>query len=217
MPMVPVAGESLKHVELPKVPSPGEVGAALQFGDWMTIVYPQMCDVSTNARLWWDASLNEAVALYGRWLQAGPLQRLRMRPNVGVAPAYQRLEQRGITMLLTALPEQLRNDIVAARDVSVVSILYKLLTVFQPGGAAERTALLRSLTEVKLGAGVGEVLGAIRLWRRWLARADELQVVVPDPLVLMGVLGKMVDALVKCGGGSQLSPDCDVRQQGDLL
>jgi hypothetical protein len=41
--------------------------------------------------------------------------------------------------------------------------------------------------------------GPIHLWRRWVSRALELKVTVPDPLVLMQVLGKLSDAVPKIG------------------
>ena len=86
--------------------------------------------------------------------------RLRLKPTVEVGPGYQRLEQRGISMLLGILPEALRRD-VGARNVSMVSILYRLFVVFQPGGGAERSALLKNLTDLKPGSSVADVLSSI--------------------------------------------------------
>ena len=88
-------------------------------------------------------------------------------------------------MLLGSLPEALRRDIVGARNVSMVSILYRLFVVFQPGGGAERSALLKNLTDLKPGSSVADVLSSIRLWRRWISRAEELRLTIPDSLVLM--------------------------------
>jgi hypothetical protein len=100
-------------------------------------------------------------------------------------------------MLLGILPEALRRDTVGAWNVSTVSILNRLFVVFQHGGGAERTSLLKSLTEVRAGTTVHDVLGTIRLWRGW---ALALKVAIPDPLILMQVLGKTSDAVVKLGG-----------------
>ena len=67
-------------------------------------------------------------------------------------------------MLLRILPEAVRRDIVGARNVSTVSILYRLFV------GAERTLLLKSLTEVRVGTTLHDVLRTIRLWRRWVGR-----------------------------------------------
>ena len=116
-------------------------------------------------------------------------------------------------MLLGILPEALRRDVVGARNVSTVSILYRLFVVFQPGGGAERTSLLKSLTEVRVGTTIHDVLGTIRLWRRWVSRALELKVAIPDPLILMQVLGKMSDAVGKIGGAQVAYRLASVRQE----
>ena len=71
-----------------------------------------------------------------------------------VSPRFQRLDQRASSTLLAALPEPVRKDIVASRRVATQAILYKLFTIYQPGGNAERGNLLRSLTEVKCGSSI---------------------------------------------------------------
>ena len=116
-------------------------------------------------------------------------------------------------MLLAILPEGLRRDVVGSRNVSAVSILYRLYVVFQPGGGAERSALLKSLTDVRVGSNIQDVLATIRLWRRWVARALELKVAVPDPLILMQVLSKMSETLGKLGGAQVTYRLAAVRQE----
>jgi hypothetical protein len=143
-----VVSESLRHLELPGLPQVGAEGAALQFGDWLTIASPPMPDLGSSSKKWWEQTVRVAEEFYGRWLESTPLERLRLKPTVEVGPGYQRLEQRGISMLLGILPEALRRDIVGARNVSMVSILYRLFVVFQPGGGAERSTLLKNLTDL---------------------------------------------------------------------
>ena len=156
-----VVSESLRHLELPGLPQVGAEGAALQFGDWLTIASPLMSDLGSSSKKWWEQTVRVAEEFYGRWLESTPLERLRLKPTVEVGPGYQGLEQRGISMLLGILPEALRRDIVGARNVSMVSILYRLFVVFQPGGGAERSALLKNLTDLKPGSSVADVLSSI--------------------------------------------------------
>ena len=157
----PTVSESLRHLELPSLPQVGSEGAALQFGDWLTMATPLMSGLGASSQNWWERSLMVAEDFYGRWLESTPLERLRLKPAVEIDPGYTGLEQRGISMLLGILPEALRRDIVGARNVSTVSILYRLFVVYQPGGGAERTSLLKSLTEVRVGTTVHDVLQAI--------------------------------------------------------
>ena len=209
--------EALRNLELPALPSPGVEGAALQFGDWMTVIFPLMCDISSSAKGWWLIITEEVERLYVRWLKSTPLEKLRLKPDSPKeALGYSRVEQRGVSMLLAALPEQLRRDVIAARGLSSTAILFRLHVTYQPGGSAERGTLLKSLSDVKVSGGVHDALAAIRLWRRWLGRAEELQLVLPDGLVLMQVLSKFAEALAKHGGSQVSYRISSVRQELSL-
>ena len=59
---------------------------------------------------------------------------------------------------------------------------------------------MKSLTELKAGATALDISQAVRTWRRWLGRAEELRVALPDSLILMAVLGRMAESLAKLNG-----------------
>lgn len=140
-------------------------------------------------------------AFYERWLVAGPVDRLRLRPGDVLLPVdFQRVEQRGVSMLLAASPEMIKRDLVASRTLTSTGILFRMFTVYQPGGGVEKAALLKQVTEPKIGSSVVDLLGGLRQWRRLLGRAAELRLALPDPVVLSSVLGRMADALAKVGG-----------------
>ena len=65
---------------------------------------------------------------------------------------------------------------------------------------AEKTQLLKSLVEAKFTASITELLTQVRLWRRWLGRAEELGLSLPDPIVLMVAVQRTIDAATKIGG-----------------
>ena len=215
-PSISVGLENLRSQELPSLPLVGPESALL-FGDWMAVVFPVMADISPSARQWWTAVVREVEILYDTWLQSTPLERLRLKPEwLPGDENGMRIEQRATSMLLSAIPEHLRKDIIASRKLSTVSILFKLHTIYQPGGGAERNALLRSLTDLKVGASLQELLSSIRSWRRWVVRAGELRLIVPDPLVLMQVLIKMSEVLAKHGGAQVTYRLASVRQELQL-
>ena len=58
---------------------------------------------------------------------------------------------------------------------------------------------LKNLADPKVGNTLSEALQTLRLWRRWLARAEELEVALPDGLVLLTVLNKIAEAVGKAG------------------
>lgn len=124
-----------------------------------------MADISNSAKGWWEDSLSAAQDHYTQWLTLTPLERIRKRPDVSVAPVFQRIKQRG------ALPDSARRDLVSGRQLSVVHIPYRLHIAYQPGGA-EKTQLLKNLVEAKFTASSTALLTQVRLWRRWLGRAE---------------------------------------------
>ena len=71
--------ETVRSVELPPLPelSESEVGPLIA-GDWITSVTPLMKDLSSSSATWWDEVLRLSGDLYGRWLNAEPMERLRI-------------------------------------------------------------------------------------------------------------------------------------------
>ena len=192
--------DSVKGSDLPPLPTLGGDQAPLLFGDWLALVAPAMFDIAQAGREWWGQVIEEVETLYSVWLQASPLQRLRLRPAEGtIAPVLQRVEMKGVNMLLQVLPESIKRDVVASRTLSSASIMFKLYTLFQPGGSAEKAGLLKQIAEPKIHGNGPDLLQSIRTWRRWLARTRELNLVLPDSMILAGVLGRFSDALSKCG------------------
>ena len=113
--------EALRNLELPKLPGPGSQDASLQFGDWMTIVYPIMSDVAGSAKEWWTQTVSTVEHHYVQWLSAAPLEKLRMKPEAPrLVEQFARLEQTGISMLFGCMPETLRQEAIASRRLSAV-------------------------------------------------------------------------------------------------
>ena len=91
-------------------------------------------------------------------------------------------------MLLQAVPDHVRCEVISARKLSTDQVLFRLFCTYQPGGASERTKLLQAISDCTCGETVREVLNWVRTWRRYVGRAKELGVTLPDALVLVGVL-----------------------------
>lgn len=69
----------------------------------------------------------------------------------------------------------------------------------------ERTKLLQVITDPKVGDTVGEIHEWVKLWRRYVSRSVELNLVLPDSIVLVGVLHSGSEVL------SQQSPQVAYR------
>ena len=208
--------ESLRSLELPKI---HQNCSALEFGDWLAVVGPLMADLSGSSSQWWALVLAAANEAYARWQVSTPLERLRLRV---VFPLdiyrWPRTEQRAVTMLLAAVPDEIRREMIANRKLNSMDILFTLLCRFQPGGASERASLLRDISDpqLKQNANVQDFLTALRLWRRNLGRAVELGLQLPDPLILVNLLTRWADHLGRLGGAQLSYRVASLRQQLQL-
>ena len=179
--------------------------SALTFQDWLEISSSTMSDISEASGTWWNGVLAQVEMIYERWLAASPLERLNIEPvdtDEWTTGRWARVNARAATMILTALPEQLRLDMVARRAAqNCVKMMFRAYTHYQPGGGAERHDVLRRLqnpVEFTGGDSLAQVLQTLRAWPRWMERCRRVQMVPPDPTVLarglMGLTDKYISS-----------------------
>ena len=192
--------EAVRTVELPELQdlatAEQDMGPLLA-GDWMMMISPFMSDLSSSSSAWWQEVLRVANECYQRWLNADPLERLRLLPEAPLAfsraPGYA-LSSGAKSQ---AVPESLRGELIAQRRADSISIIFKVLKTYQPGSLAERSSLLKQLVDQRILSGIGEWLSSLRTWRRWLVRVTELRIQPPDPVLLLATLDKFAVVLGK--------------------
>ena len=153
-----------------------------------------MAGLSPSATVWWKGVEGPANAAYRRWLVADPLGRLSLDPSTVVGEfdrhLYSRVESRAVTLLLAAIPQTVRDDVVTNRWLESASILFRVLCLFQPGGSSERSHLLSQLVSPPVCRSFAEGIRGLRTWQQGLQRAGEIQATLPDAsLLLKGVDG----------------------------
>ena len=94
-------------------------------------------------------------------------------------------------MLLHSVPENVREELVAGRKMSVFSILAHLFLTYCPGGVLEKQMLLRSLEDPPEVTSIGDAPAALRRWMRWKARTAEIGAVIPDAALLLKGLNRL--------------------------
>ena len=87
--------------------------------------------------------------------------------------------------MLRAVPEELKKVLISNRDVTSTAIIWRLLTTYQPGGAGEKSYILRSLTSLQVGETAMELATGLRQWRRCFQRAQEIQATLPDGTLMV--------------------------------
>eukprot|EP00439_Symbiodinium_sp_Y106_P073204 s1140_g13.t1 len=162
--------------ERQKMPEPGD--AAAEFNDWMYITEQQLGALTDNASAWFGKCLACAWEAY------------ELRDQ-----KWFRLERRVLSLLLAAMPKAVPEDTITHRVESMAGVLFRLHVIYQPGGAMERTAILKHLEGSSGTDDPGDVVAQLRRWRRYLARAEEMSIALPDAsLQLRGI--KLITARV---------------------
>ena len=184
-------------VKLPKLTEPGGKNASLEAGDWLAQIRPYIADVGPGAERWWDTTTDMVMKRYGQWLEANPLERVHIKApelDQGI-PGSDRLNQRVTTLLLSAVPETIRSELVTTRQLSVTGVLFAILRRYQPGGLAEKTYTLSELTNTSAASSAAQAVQKLRHWKRQQTRALELGLTLPDPLILVKALDVVMSEL----------------------
>ena len=209
------AQEQVKPGTMSLTPMPEAVDGtetALSFQDWLEVSSSVMSDISESSATWWQGVIGAVEQVYARWLIASPLEKLTIEPvstEQWCTGRWLRVNARGSSMLLAAMPSDLKGDMVSRRCTQdCVRMLYRLYTHYQPGGSAERSEVLRRLQSPGEAAGSDTLEGAVKIlraWPRWLERCKAVQMTPPDPSVLSRGLQALTTRFVEA------SPDANFR------
>ena len=183
--------------------------SGLLFQDWLVQITTAMQDLSASSGLWWEGVKTIVVQSYSQWLGATPLERLGIEPSGSqelVAGKYLRINARACAMVIQSIPEAVKTDLIARRATqSMPLLLFRLYTLYQPGGAGERAVILQRLQGGDRPGTTDECLKQMRSWPRWLQRCQDMGMSVPDGTVLArglttltsGVIGQVPDAMFR--------------------
>ena len=137
---------------------------------------------------------------YEAWLTEDPLGRLRLKVEIPQnALAWPRTEKRAL-----AMPSAIVAGKVEGGDGGLSEIDHPPTQCSNCFACFNRVVRLKGQVCCSFSYGVHkgssnpqEMASNMRQWLRWLDRSEELGLVLPDPMVLAGVLGKMSDSPVQ--------------------
>ena len=196
---------------LPALKAPQGDMAGVRLQDWLALVSTCMQDLSAGSGLWWQEVLQRVSSAYMTWLAATPLERLQVQPaqdDPFIVGKWTRVNARACTLVLGAVDESLKEDLVSRRaTTSIIAMLFRLHTVYQPGGPHERSRVLRALQEPQTPENLTQALALLRNWPRSMQRCQDMGMSFPDSTVL-------AKALTTSGGKFITeSPDAAFRTQ----
>ena len=181
--------------ELPPLGEWDATEGPLRMGDWLCMLEPLISDFTETSEEWWRLMMQEVMAWYRQHMALSPLDRVSHSydPPASVSlKKWQRLERRVAGMLLKAIPESQKADLIAAKKLGVFAILTALQVAYQPGGQGEKCNLLKSLEEPPEATSAQDAVNILRRWIRWRQRALDIHATEPDPTVLVRGLSRIV-------------------------
>ena len=113
------------------------------------MVGPVMADLSDTSQEWWELMLKYTKKWYDKYMTEPPLQsvqRLLLTPtplNEVSNGRWRRVERRAVPLLM--------KELIATKSLDVFSLICGLMLLYQPGGVAERSAILKNLEQPQEG------------------------------------------------------------------
>ncbi|CAE7406162.1 GIP [Symbiodinium sp. CCMP2592] len=190
------------NVDVPAMPEVG-TESAVEFSDWVYETEQAVGSLSDQASTWFGACLELARRTYDEYVNATPIERLTLDvvlPEELRAPRWARLEKKVMMLLLGAMTRTAKDDVITHRVRTVPGVLYRMHVLYQPGGASERAAILRQLEGKAMGEGVHDCIAALRKWRRYLQRAEEMGVTIPDASILLKSVELIIERALEVNG-----------------
>ena len=183
---------------LPALPAHGPE-SCLAFADWLHETRPALADVSDTSEELWALTVAEATQWYSSYLRLDPLSRLTAKPVPSSElnqPRWARVSRRIETMVLTAAPAVVKEEVSASRTSGLLAVLCKLFVIYGPGSLTEREIGLRHIQEPPAGTSVQDTIEVLRRWKRWCSRMVELGGVLPDCALQVRALTKVTRSVL---------------------
>ena len=180
---------------LPSLPQVSPTTASVDIMDWLELLAAPMSDLSDGSGEWWLRVKSEASKAYQAWTSASPIEKLRIQPpqvSELETGRWSRVNSRASSMILLALHGDVRQEMASRRSTgSAAALLFRLLTIYQPGGQQEKVQILSNLQQPAQERDPQQAVSALRAWARWLRRCRDLGVAAPDPSLLARGLTSM--------------------------
>ena len=152
--------------------------AALDVGDWLHALSGPMGDLSDTSGTWWQGIMDALEHYYEAFLKANAVQKVGLNVmdfvNPEIASAkWARVDKRASGMVLQAVPESVKREVMANRLSSTAEVLARVVTLYRPGSSVERQQILKALAEPMVASSPLEAADGLRRWARWLKRSSD--------------------------------------------
>ena len=118
---------------------------------------------------WWNHNLELAKDAYHKFQNESPLKRLSIvvgNDDAVDGERWARLEKRVMALILASMSSSVKAEITMLRIDRVKHCLYKLYTIYAPGGASERASLIKQLEYIQPQGNIIDMIAALRRWKK---------------------------------------------------
>ena len=185
---------------LPALKAVSPQTAPIDIQDWIEMLNAPMADLSNSSAVWWSKVRELAMETYKQWAHSTPLERLHVNPPVASeleTGKWSRVNARAASMVVQALDPTVSSEMVARQLTrSTPALLFRLLTLYQPGGESEKSWVLQNLQTPEAAQDPMKAVEALRSWGRWMRRSEDINLAKPDPTVLARGLTTIVQPVL---------------------
>ena len=100
-------------------------------------------------------------------------------------------------MLMKAIPKDLSLEAVQKRYELPEEVMLMIMVRYQPGSRKEKESLLQQIQSPEARWEEEKALSTLKLWKRRIERAKELDLSIPDPCILLSALDTITFNAVK--------------------
>jgi hypothetical protein len=104
--------EVVRHsADLPRLADWSPDTAPIDYNDWLLCLGPQMADLSPTSEQWWNVTVDAAREWYEQHQLLSPIARFTHQPSPTpemMQHRWSRVERRASSLLMAAIPDQLR-------------------------------------------------------------------------------------------------------------
>jgi len=192
--------QRIKEVELGKLDELNE-NASISCGDWIHRIRPVICNLSRRAKMYWTLVAKVVNERYKDHLLLSPVEKLNREfkdHEEADKEEFSRVKAVIHEMILNALPKEMVTEAIQKRHKDPIQVMLLIMIKYQPGSRKEREVILNQIGYPEVGWTEEKALMNLRLWKRKIERAKELEVIIPDPTELLAALDQITEkALIK--------------------
>ncbi|CAE7494560.1 GIP, partial [Symbiodinium necroappetens] len=158
--------------------------SAVLFLEWIYETGQLVGSITDKATSWWNNNLELAKEAYYKFQNESPLKRLSTvvgNDDAVDGEKWARLEKRVMALLLASMSSSVKAEITMLRIDRVKHCLFKLYTIYAPGGASERASLIKQLEYIQPQNNIIDMIAALRRWKKLIGRAAEMGVQPSSP------------------------------------